>query len=78
LAQAEGKADLIVANIVADIIIRLTPDVPAKLKENGIFISSGIIAERKDDVLQTLDEYGFEVLEIKEEAGWVAIVAKMK
>lgn len=76
LAQAEGQADIMVANIIADIIIRLTPDVPARLKGNKIFISSGIIDTRKDDVLAALNQYGFTILEVRENAGWVAIVAQ--
>jgi len=77
LAKAWGKADLIVANIVADIIKRLIPDVLGKLKPKGIFIASGIIDERKEDVLTTLNAHNFKVIEIKEEAGWVAIVASL-
>ncbi|KJS80390.1 MAG: hypothetical protein JM58_18860 [Peptococcaceae bacterium BICA1-8] len=77
LAKAWGKADLIVANIVADIINRLIPDVLEKLKPQGIFIASGIIDERKEDVLEVLKEHNFKVIEIKEEAGWVAIVAQI-
>jgi len=77
LAKAWGQADLIVANIVADIINRLIPDIPGKLKENGIFIASGIIDERKEDVLKVLKEYNFNIIEVKEEAGWVAIVSSL-
>ena len=76
LAKAWGKADLIVANIVADIIKRLIPDVVGKLKPQGLFIASGIIDERKEDVLEALERYNFKIIEIKEEAGWVAIVAQ--
>lgn len=75
LDKAQGQADVIVANIVADIIKRLIPDVPARLKEKGVFIASGIIDERKEDVIKTLLENNFQIIEIKEEAGWVAIVA---
>jgi ribosomal protein L11 methyltransferase len=77
LDKARGQADLIVANIVADIIKRLIPDIPQRLKENGVFISSGIIDERKDDVIQALEENNFTIIEVKEEAGWVAIVARL-
>ena len=76
LHGTEGQADLIIANIIADIIIRLTPDVPAHLKGDKIFISSGIIDTRKDDVLAALAENNFQILEVRENAGWVAIVAK--
>lgn len=76
LAQAQGKGDLIIANIVADIIIRLIPDTAAYLKGPKLFISSGIIDTRKQDVLDALAAGHFEVLEIREKAGWVAIVAR--
>lgn len=76
LAQAKGQGDLIIANIVADIIIRLIPDTAAYLKGPKLFISSGIIDTRKDDVLAALAAGGFQVLEIREKAGWVAIVAQ--
>lgn len=76
LAQAQGQGDLIIANIVADIIIRLIPDTKAYLKGPKLFISSGIIDTRKDDVLEALASNGFQVLEIRERAGWVAIVAQ--
>lgn len=76
LSAAKGQGDLIVANIVADIIIRLTPDAAKRLKGPKLFISSGIIDTRKDDVLRALTKQGFHILQIKEEAGWVAIVAQ--
>ncbi|MGI6224641.1 MAG: 50S ribosomal protein L11 methyltransferase [Peptococcales bacterium] len=76
LAKAQGQGDIIIANIVADIIKHLIPDVPGRLKENGIFIASGIIDERKTDVIQALEEHGFKIIQVKEEAGWVAIVAQ--
>ena len=77
LDKAKGQADVIVANIVADIIKRLIPNIPVRLKGNGVFISSGIIDERKEDVIDALKENGFKIIEVKEEAGWVAIVAEL-
>ena len=76
LAQAHGQADIIVANIIADIIIRLTPSTKDYLKGPKIFISSGIIDTRKDDVLQALQENGFSIIEVREDKGWVAIAAR--
>lgn len=75
LAQAKGQADLMVANIIADIIIRLAPSAKTYLKGPKIFISSGIIDTRKDDVLAALQENGFSIIEVRENAGWVAIAA---
>jgi len=71
-----GKYDVVVANIVADVIIALSSIVPKQLKPNGIFIVSGIIDERKDEVLQALKDNAFEMLEINENSGWVAIISK--
>ena len=76
LGEAKGQADLIVANIIADIIIRLTPAAKNYLKGPKIFISSGIIDTRKDDVLQALQQNGFAIIEVRESAGWVAIAAR--
>lgn len=76
LAEAKGQADLLVANIIADIIIRLTPATKAYLKGAKTFISSGIIDTRKDDVLAALQENGFSIIEVRESNGWVAIAAR--
>lgn len=78
LAAAEGKCDLMIANIVADIIIRLIPDTMQYLQGDKIFISSGIIDTRKDDVLAALEANQFAILEVREKDGWVAIVAQGK
>ena len=76
LSAAKGQGDLIIANIVADIIIRLIPDTIPYLKGPKLFISSGIIDTRKDDVLKCLEDARFQVMEVREQAGWVAIVAQ--
>ena len=76
LAEAKGQADIIVANIIADIIIRLTPSTIEHLKGDKVFISSGIIDTRKDDVLQALQGNGFSIIEVREDKGWVAIAAR--
>lgn len=78
LKAADMKGDIIIANIVADIIIRLLPNVAGYLKGDQIFISSGIIDTRRDDVLDMYHKMGFEVLEVREDKGWVAIVGKYR
>lgn len=70
------KYDVVEANIVADIIIALSPMVPNFIKDNGIFICSGIISERLDDVLKALDENKFEVLETKQRKDWCAVATR--
>lgn len=73
----EGKADIIVANIIADVIILLSEDVKKFIKPNGYFISSGIIKERKDDVINKLTSIGFNIKEVNTLGEWVCIVASM-
>ncbi len=75
LTGITGKADVIVANIIADIIIKMLPDVRLRLADHGVFISSGIISERLGDVTAALIDNGFVVDRVIEEGGWVAIVA---
>ena len=68
--------DIVTANIVADIIIRLAPDVGALIRPNGLLIASGIIDEREADVDAALKKYGFEKISAKHEKGWCAILVK--
>lgn len=70
------KYDLVAANIVADVIIALTKQVPDYIKDGGVFLCSGIITERKEDVLEALKAANFAVLDIKEKTSWVAIATR--
>lgn len=72
LAGIQEKADLIVANIIADIIIKLFPQARECLGKEGLLLVSGIIGDRKEDVLKAGQRWGFELLEAKEEEDWVA------
>ncbi|MGB7606027.1 MAG: 50S ribosomal protein L11 methyltransferase [Lutisporaceae bacterium] len=78
LDVVKEKADIIVANIVADIIIGFTEDAWKTLNTEGIFISSGIIKDRKDEVLDKISGNGFEVIEVLEMGEWCAIAAGRK
>lgn len=71
----EGKANVVVANIIADIIMLLSEDVKNFILPGGVFISSGIILDRKDDVKNKLIECGFEIEAINIEGEWCCIVA---
>ncbi len=71
-----GKYDLITANIVADIIIRMTPDVATYLKDDGILLASGIIDERCQDVIDAFRQNGFAVVECITENGWCGLAVK--
>ena len=70
--KTEGGYDIVVANIVADVIIRLAPDVGEYLAKNGVFIVSGIIQERADEVKNALDIAGYKIDDEKYENGWYA------
>ncbi|NLP27365.1 MAG: 50S ribosomal protein L11 methyltransferase [Clostridia bacterium] len=72
----EGKGDLIVANIIAEIITVLVDQVKDCLKKGGIFISSGIIKERESMVVEKLKSSGFAVKETIYDGEWVCIVAE--
>lgn len=70
--RRDGGYNVIVANIVADVIIRLAPDVGDFLADDGVFIVSGIIEERANEVLSALDASGYKADEEKYENGWYA------
>ncbi|WP_072984778.1 50S ribosomal protein L11 methyltransferase [Clostridium cavendishii] len=74
----DGKADIVVANIIAEVICILIDDVKRVLKENGMFITSGIIHDRVTMVTEKLQASGFEVVEINKDGEWNCIVAKLK
>ena len=74
----DSKADVIVANIIADIIKILAKDVSKFLKEDGVFISSGIILAKIDQVCEALEENGFEIVKVERLGEWSAIVSKLK
>ncbi|MBU5595177.1 50S ribosomal protein L11 methyltransferase [Amphibacillus sp. MSJ-3] len=68
--------DLIVANLLAEIILRFEQESFALLKPGGIFITSGIIQAKESEVKQALLKAGFEILEINQLEDWVSIIAK--
>ena len=67
---------IICANIVADIIIRMTPDVGRLMDKNSVILASGIIVERSEDVINCFEQNGFYIAERVEENGWCALVVK--
>ena len=69
---------VICANIVADIIIRMTPDVGRLMDEHSVILASGIIVERSEDVIACFEQNGFYIAERVEENGWCALVVKKK
>ncbi|KAF1084091.1 Ribosomal protein L11 methyltransferase [Sporotomaculum syntrophicum] len=71
---AGGQADLIVANIIADVIIQLAPDAAAALKPGGKLVASGIIIDRADEVRRALGDAGLAPKQEMTEGEWVAMV----
>lgn len=68
-----GQYDLIIANIVAAVIMSLAPDFREHLLPGGSLIVSGIIEERRDEVVEVLSEYGFGVVDERLEDEWVSL-----
>lgn len=80
LYQVDKSApyDVICANIVADIIIRMMPDVGALMNEKSVILASGIIVERSEDVISAFEEHGFKIIERIDENGWCALAVSKK
>ncbi len=70
----EGGYDLMAANIVADILLRLAPDAPAYIREGGLLAVSGILAFRADEVREGIAAHGFTFLREKREGDWYAML----
>jgi len=75
-SKIDDKYEIVVANIVADVIIGLAPKAKQCMKQGGIFITSGIIEDRVEDVKEALVEVGFEIVEIKQRKDWVSIICR--
>lgn len=76
LDQVEpAECDLVIANIIASVIIDILPDVAARMKKGGKFLASGIIAEKKQAVADAMTATWLLPVEVREEGGWVAILA---
>lgn len=71
----KNKYDIVTANIIADVIIALAPMVPNYIKKGGIFICSGIILPRLDEVKEALEKY-FTIESIEKSADWAAVKCK--
>jgi ribosomal protein L11 methyltransferase len=78
LDGVEQGADVVVANILAEVILRFTDDVASVVKEGGYFIASGIIQQKKQEVRDAIAASGFEIEETIQMEDWVAIVGKRK
>lgn len=76
LDNVNQQADMIVSNILAEIIVRFIKEARDNLKEDGLFVTSGIIQAKKELVKDQLQQNGFTIIEINEMEDWVSIVAK--
>jgi len=74
---ARNKYHLVLANIVADVIIPLAPQVPGLLERDGVFLCSGIIDTRAGEVERALEGAGLSVIKKREKNGWVALEAEL-
>ncbi len=74
LKSFDGKANLVIANIIADIVICLFDELDAHLAENGKLLASGIIDERVADVTEAALAHGLAIDKVIEESGWAAMV----
>lgn len=75
--RVSGTFDVVTANIVADAIIMLTPDVKKFLTKDSVYIVSGIIDIREDEVLSCLAENDFKIINRRTENGWVCLECKL-
>ena len=75
---SEGRYDLVCANIVADIILRMLPDVGKYMNDDATLLASGIICERSDDVKAGFEKYGFTIVKEVVENGWCAFAIKKR
>jgi len=75
-AEFGGDYDVVVANIVADVIIALAPRVRPLLKAGGVFLCSGIIDDRADEVRQKLVDAGWEIAETNASEGWYSYLCR--
>jgi len=76
LSGVDGQADIIVANIIADVIVQMAPAVPGRLSDGGLFIAGGIIADRLGDVTKALLSNGLTLERVAEEGCWVTMLAR--
>lgn len=72
------KYDIVVANILADVLVPLTPVILHQLKPGGIYITSGIIDDKESTVVEAVKAAGLEVLEVTYQGEWVSVTARKK
>ena len=70
------KYDIVAANILADVLVPLTPVILSQLKPGGIYITSGIIDDKEQTVVDAVEKAGLTVLEVHHQGEWVSVTAR--
>ncbi len=70
--------DIVVANILADVLVNLTPVIVNQLKPGGAYITSGIIDDKEETVRKAVEEAGLEILEVTYQGEWVSVTARKR
>ena len=73
-----GCYDIVAANILAEVLVPLTPVIQAQLKSGGIYITSGIIDDKEETVVEAVKAAGMEVLEVNHQGEWVSVTARKR
>jgi len=71
-----GKYDMVCANILAEVLVPLTPVIASRMKKGGVYITSGIIEDKEDVVVNAVKAAGLELLEINYQGEWVSVTAR--
>ncbi len=71
-----GGYDIAVANILAEVLVPLTPVMVSHLKQGGIYITSGIIAEKEQLIVETVKQAGLAIVEVTRQGEWVSVTAR--
>ena len=70
------KYDMVVANILAEVLVPLTPVILAQMKPGALYITSGIIDDKEETVVNAVKKAGLEVLEVNHQGEWVSVTAR--
>ena len=70
------KYDIVAANILADVLVPLTPVIIHQMKKGGIYITSGIIDEKEQTVVEAVKAAGLEIVEVTHQGEWVSVTAR--
>lgn len=73
-----AKYDIVVANILADVLVQLTPVIVNQLKPGGVYITSGIIDNKEQTVRDAVEAAGLEVIEVTHQGEWVSVTARKR